>query len=33
MDANNQRESIDFDISVSIGMQDIPHDYNDEFWD
>ena len=33
MDENNQIESIEFDISVSIGTQDTTYDYNDEFWD
>ena len=33
MDENNRRESIDFDISVSIGTQDNTYDYNEEFLD
>ena len=33
MDENSQRESIESDISVSIGTQDTTYDYNDEFWD
>ena len=30
---NNQMEIIEFERSVSIGIQDITYDYNDEFWD
>ena len=33
MDENNQIESIEFYISVSIGTQEYTYDYNDEFWD
>ena len=29
----NRREIIEFDISVSIGMQDTTYYYNYEFWD
>ena len=32
MDENNQIESIESNISVSIGTQDTTYDYNDEFW-
>ena len=32
MDKNNRIESIEFEISVSIGMQYTTYDYNDEFW-
>ena len=28
----NQIESIEFEISVSIGIQDTTYDYNEEFW-
>ena len=30
---NNQRESIEFYRSFSIGTQDTTYDCNDEFWD
>ena len=33
MDENNLIESIEFDISVSIGLKDTNYYYNDEFWD
>ena len=33
MDENNRRESIEFDISVSIGTQDTTSDYNYVFWE
>ena len=33
MAENNQRESIEFDILVSIGTKDTTFDYSDEFWD
>ena len=33
IDENNWRKSIDFDRSVSIGMQNNTYGYNDEFWD
>ena len=33
MNEKNQRESIEFDMSVSIVTQDTTYDYNDEFWD
>ena len=33
MDEYNQKESIELDISVSIGTQDTTYNYNDEFWD
>ena len=33
MDENNQRESIEYKRSVSIGTQRTIHDYNDECWD
>ena len=32
MDENNRRESIEFEISVSVVTQDNTYDYNDEFW-
>ena len=32
IDENNRRESIEFDISVSIGTKECTYDYNDEFW-
>ena len=33
MNKNNRIESIEFNISVSIGSQDTTYDYNDEFCD
>ena len=33
MDEKNLREIIEFEISVSIGIQNTTYDYNDEFWD
>ena len=33
MDENNLRESIEFDISVSKGIQETTFDYNEAFWD
>ena len=33
MDANNRIEGIEFEISVSIGMQYTTYDLNYEFWD
>ena len=33
MYANIQREIIEFERSVSIGMQDTTYDHNVEFWD
>ena len=33
LDENNQRESIEFERSLSIGTQDNIYNYNDEFWD
>ena len=33
MDENNRIEIIEFETSVTIGTQDTPYDYNDEFWD
>ena len=32
MDNNNQRESIEFGRSISIGTKDTTYDYNYEFW-
>ena len=32
VDENNQRESIEFEISVLIGTQDSTYGYNDGFW-
>ena len=32
MDKNNIRESIESDISVSIGTKDSTYDHNDKFW-
>ena len=32
MDEKNQRESIEFDRSFSMGIQDNTYAYNDEFW-
>ena len=32
IDENNQRESIEFNISALIGMQDTTYNYKDEFW-
>ena len=33
MDKNNQMESIEFEVSVSIGTQYNTYDYNDKFLD
>ena len=33
MDENNQKGSIEFEISVSIGAQYTIYVYNDKFWD
>ena len=33
MNEKKQRESIEFDRSVSIGTQDAKYDYNDKFMD
>ena len=33
IDKNNQIEVAKFDISVIIGTNYCPYDYNDEFWD
>ena len=32
MDKNYWRESIEFEISVSIGNQECTYHYNDDFW-
>ena len=31
-DEKNRRDSVEFEISVSIRTQDTTYDYNDEFW-
>ena len=33
IDKKNQRESIQFERSLSIGTQDATYEYSDEFWD
>ena len=33
MDENKRRESMEFEKSVAIGIQDNTCGYNDEFWD